>query len=394
MSGRRPTGRFFILLMFVIGIVLFAVMSLLRPRAVSYAVVENGTSSAARRVQAVIMRDETVGTMDSGSTISYVAREGAFVESGETIAYVYSAGYSASQLQQLESIRAEIRAYHLSILGTIIDTRLDVLEDKVRDMALQLKTLVRNRTSGNLSSLEAQLSQAMQDRQTYLSQNQREDTGLTNLYENESKRQSQIASWRSTVTASSDGVVSFYMDGYEDFMSPGNTGAITVDALRNILAGKSVGGEPASRLQANIYRLVPLGRWYAYILSDASFTPVTDQHFWFQMEGFEDVVYDASVVSSVKSGNTVMTLLQIDDPIGPLLNQRCGDATISTELVGLKVPQDAVVREGGQTGVYVYDGAGGTFIPVTVTGTTEDGMALISTDYESALYAGCYVMVR
>ena len=62
--------------------------------------------------------------------------------------------------------------------------------------------------------------------------------------------------------------------------------------------------------------------------------------------------------------------------------------------MGLKVPQDAVVREGGQTGVYVYDGAGGTFIPVTVTGTTEDGMALISTDYESALYAGCYVMVR
>ena len=131
MGGRRPKGRFFILLMFVIGIALFAVMSLLRPGETRYDVVRNGTSSDTRRVQAVIMRDETVATMDSGSTIKYVAREGEYVHSGDTIAYVYSAGYSANQLQQLERVRAEIRAYHLSILGTIIDTRLDVLEDSV-----------------------------------------------------------------------------------------------------------------------------------------------------------------------------------------------------------------------------------------------------------------------
>ena len=393
MSGRRPTGRFFILLMFTLGIVLFIVMSLLRPRAVSYALVENGTSSAARRVQAVIMRDETVATMDSGSTIKYVAREGEYVHSGDTIAYVYSAGYSANQLQQLESVRAEIRAYHLSILGTIIDTRLDVLEDSVNELALQLKTLSQNRTKGSLQALEAQLTEAMEARQTYLSQNQREDTGLTTLYENESRRQSQIASWRTAQTADRDGVVSFYLDGYETFMTPSNSGAITVDALRNILAGKSV-AQAETRLQTGIYRLAPLDRWYVYILSDSGFAPLTDQHYWFQLEGFEDVVYDAAVVSSVKSGNTVMTLLQIDDPIGPLLNQRCGNGTISTDLSGLKVPQAAVVRENGQTGVYVYDGAFGTFIPVTVTGTTADGDALISTDYDQALYAGSYVLIK
>ena len=104
-----------------------------------------------------------------------------------------------------------------------------------------------------------------------------------------------------------DGVVSFYLDGYEGFMTPGNSGAITVDALRNILAGKSVAADN-SRLQTGVCRLVPLGRWYVYILSDASFAPLTDQHFWFQMEGFEDVVYDAAVVSSVKSGGTVLVI--------------------------------------------------------------------------------------
>ena len=393
MSGRRPTGRFFILLMFAIAIALFAVMSLFRPGEIRYEIVKSGASSDTRRVQAVIMRDETVVSMDSGSTINYVAQEGAKLSQGDVIAYIYSAGYSASQLQALEKVRSEIRAYHLSILGTIIDTRLDRLEDNVQYLAVQLKSLVNRRSSGNLLNLEAQLTEAMEARQTYLSQNQREDVTLTTLYETESKRESQIASWRSVATASGEGIISFYLDGYEAFLAPDNTPNITLDSLRNILQGKPVDTE-TSPLATSIYRLVNVNRWYAYILTDdSSFNPVTNQSFWFQMEGFEDVVYNATVVSSVKSGSTVMTLLQIDDPMGPMLNQRCGSATISAEMTGLKVPQGAIYRENGQTGVYVYDGAGGTFIPVIVLSMDPDG-ALIRTEYESALYVGSYVRVK
>ncbi|MBQ8954926.1 MAG: hypothetical protein IJ048_12515 [Clostridia bacterium] len=393
MSGRRPTGRFFILLMLIAGVVLFAIMNLFRPGEARYDIVRSGTSSDTRRVQAVIMRNENVASMESGGTISYVAQEGALVSAGDEIAYIYSAGYSASQLQALEKVRSEIRAYHLSILGTIIDTRLDRLESNVQYLAVQLKSLVNRRSSGNLLNLETQLTEAMEARQTYLSQNQREDVKLTTLYETESKREAQISSWRSVETAASDGVVSFYLDGYETFLSIDNTANITVDALRSVLQGKTVNTD-ASRLTTSIYRLVDMGRWYVYILTDdGSFNPVTNQRFWFQMEGFEDVVYDASVVSSVKSGSTVMTLLQIDDPMGPLLNQRCGSATVSTEMSGLKVPRGAIYRENGQTGVYVYDGAGGTFIPVIVLSSDADGV-LISTEYESALYVGCNVKVR
>ena len=110
------------------------------------------------------------------------------MSAGDEIAYVYSAGYSVRQLQELETIRANIRAYHLTILGTIIDTRLDIREDNVQYLALQLKELINKKTNGNLLNLSAQLTQAMESRQTYLSQNQREDSKLTSLYESESTK--------------------------------------------------------------------------------------------------------------------------------------------------------------------------------------------------------------
>lgn len=393
MSGRRPTGRFFILLMLLVTVAVFLIVQAVGPGEARYAVVESGSSNDTRQVQAVIMRRENVVTMESGSTISYLATEGQAVSEGDEIAYIYSAGYSVKQLQELETIRANIRTYHLTILGTIIDTRLDILEDNVEYLALQLKSLINKKTSGNLLSLSDQLTQAMTERQTYLSQNQREDSKLTSLYESESKKQTQILSWQSVQAADRDGVVSFYMDGYENYLSPDNSANITVEALKSILQGKSV-DSGSSRLTTNIYRLVETDEWYVYIISDdAAFNPVSGQTFWFQMTGFEDVAYQATVVSSNKSGSSVATLLRLTDPMGPLMNQRSGKAVISTEVTGLRVPSNAIFTENGQTGVYVYDGAGGTFIPVIVLSNTPDG-ALISTEYTQVLYTGCYVKVK
>ncbi len=393
MSKRRITGRFYLFLLLLLSIVAFLIVWFAVPRPEKYALVETGVSSDRRRVQAVIMRDEAITSVESGSTVKFIAGEGDLVREGDDIAYVYSAGYSANQLQQLESVRSEIRSYHISILGTIIDTKLDTLESNVEYLAQQLKSLVNKRTTGNLQNLTNQLTKAMKERQTYLSQNQREDTKLTNLYETEQKRQSAVESWQSVSTAAKDGVVSFYLDGYEDFLNPSKQEQITIESLRKILKGDET-GSVYSRLSTNIYRLVDTGKWYVYILSDeSSFNPVSDQSFWFQLCGFEDIIYEGRTVSSMKSGGTVMTLLEINTPIGPLLDQRCGDAIVSTDITGLRVPAGAIYTENGQTGVYIYDGAGGLFRPVIVI-TKDADYALISTEYTDELYAGCYVRVK
>ena len=74
MSGRRPTGRFFILLMLLVTVLVFALVQAVRPGEARYAVVESGSSNDTRQVQAVIMRDESVVTMESGSTVSSFSR--------------------------------------------------------------------------------------------------------------------------------------------------------------------------------------------------------------------------------------------------------------------------------------------------------------------------------
>lgn len=394
MSRRRPTGRFFILLMLVLGVaVYFIVGRVQRPR-VSYAEVVAGSASDIWTMQAVVMRDEKVASMDGNSTMVFVAEEGQMLKPGDEIAYIYSAGYSTKEMQKLETIRQDIRAYHTTILSNIVDAELDRLDSSVHYLAQQLKSLVTRKSTGSLINLELQLTQAMEARQEYLRQNRREDTKLNALYEDESKRESSISSWRSIETAQSGGVVSFYLDGYEQYLSPDNIVNIDINGVKNILAGRAAGDSAASRLTTNIYRLVNTDKWYFLLLSsDAAFAPVTGQNFWLQMEGFEDVIYQTNVESILKSGNDTLVVLSCVNPIGPLLNQRSGNVVISAELTGLYVPVGAIMHENNLTGVTVYDGAAGSFVPVQVI-SQEGGSVLVSPVVEGTLVPGNYVLVK
>lgn len=395
MSRRRPTGRFFILLMTVLGVAVYFIVGRVQAPRVSYAEVVAGSASDIRTMQAVIMRDEKVASMDGNSTMVFVAGEGQHVNAGDEIAYIYSAGYSTKEMEKLETIRQDIRAYHTTILSNIVDAELDRLDNSVQYLAGQLKSLVTKKTTGSLINLELQLTQAMEARQEYLRQNRREDTKLNSLYEDESKRESSISSWRSVETAETAGVVSFYLDGYEQYLSPDNIVNISIDGIRNVLQDKSADGATASRLTTNIYRLVNTDKWYILLLSsDASFNPVTGQNFWLQMEGFDDVIYQTTVESILmKSGGDTLAVLSCSDPIGPLLNQRKGNVVISAELSGLYVPAGAIMEENNLTGVMVYDGAAGSFVPVQVV-KKEGGSVLVSPVVDGTLVPGNYVLVK
>lgn len=394
MSRRRPTGRFFILLMLVLGVAAYFIVGRVQAPRARYEMVVAGSASDTRTMQAVIMRDEKVASMDGNSTLVYVAEEGEMLNAGDEIAYIYSAGYSTKEMQKLETIRQDIRAYHTTILSNIVDAELDRLDNQVKYLAQQMKSLVTRKSNGSLINLELQLTQAMEARQEYLRQNRREDTKLNSLYEDESKRESSISSWRSVETAASEGVVSFYLDGYEQYLSPDNIVNINIEGVRNIINGRSADNSADSRLTTNIYRLVNTDKWYILLLSnDATFSPVTGQSFWLQMEGFDDVIYQTSVESILKSGNDTLAVLSCTNPIGPLLNQRSGSVIISAELSGLYVPAGAIMTENNLTGVTVYDGAAGSFVPVQVV-SREGGSFLVSPVVEGTLVPGNYVLVK
>ena len=391
MRRKRVTGRFYIFLLAILVIAFLIVRPHLR-FGTREAIIEPGSASYSQKTDAVIIRDESVFSSGTIARVEYVAMENTLLNEGDTIAYLYSTGYSESELERLEEVRANIQAYHKTILNNIVDTDLNRL-DRIVDMkALELKALVTHQTSGDLLSLTRQLESAMVDRQDYMRANQREDLNLNRLYQSESTRMNSIASWRTEATAEAEGVVSFYTDGYENALTPDSLEALTPEDIRAVIAGSPL-GETSSR-QTNIYRLVDQGTWYVAILTDGqSWNPVLDQEYYLQFEGFEDLVYTAKVTRVQKIDNEVLAVFLVEDPMGPMIYQRSGRVTLNSELSGLSVLSEALADQNGQAGVWLFDVPGGTFVPVDVL-SNDGSRALIQPLAEGALEVGDVLLVK
>lgn len=391
MAKKKATGRFYLFLA-LLGVAAFFLLRQFLPLGTTEAVVMMATTSYTTTVDSIIVRDETVVSYEGNGRVVYVAAEGALVNSGDEVAEIYSAGYSEKEMAKLETVRQNIRTYHQTILDNIIDKELERLEENVQAKAQELKELVNNQSGGNFLNIENQLQQAMLARQEYLS-SQRADQKLNSLYEEETKRLNSIASWKQSETAQKSGIVSFYLDGCERFLTPDNLEKITVADVRSILAGNIPEVEESQRTRQNVYRLVTPGKWYVLLLSsDARWGPVNGHSFSFQIDGYDDIIYNGTVTRVQKSGDEVMAVLQVDADIGPMMNHRYGKAHVGVDLTGLSVPAAAISTQNELTGVWLNDVPGGTFIPVNVL-SIDSQYALIEPIVEGSIVVGSRVLV-
>ena len=260
MRKKRVTGRFYL---FLLALLVIAFL-ILRPMFITRSqetVIMMSNAAQRQTVDCVILRDESVFTSDSTARVEYIAPENSLVAQGDNVANLYTTGYSESLLDNLEATRKKIQDYHKQLLANIVDADLNRLDKVVDMMALEFKNLITHQTVGNLKTVTSQLETAMVNRQEYLRQNKRGDNKLTKLYDEENARLTSIQSWRKGSAADRDGVVSFYIDGYEADLTPDGLAVVASDGhklVRNkVFTIKSEQPAPESRRAAGLVRPGP-----------------------------------------------------------------------------------------------------------------------------------------
>lgn len=393
MRKRRITGRFYIFLLILLAIAFLIARPFLfgGPR-VSQIMLAN--SPQEQTVDCVLIRDEHVIESDSTARVEYIAPENSLVSAGDVVANLYTTGYSESLLDNLETTRSKIQAYHKQLLNNIVDADLNRMDQVVDMMALEFKNLITHQTVGNLKNVTAQLETAMVKRQEYLRQNKRADNKLTKLYEEENARMTSIQSWRKVCNADQDGVVSFYLDGYESDLTPATIGSLTIQDVRTVMGGAPLATTQNTR-QNGICRIVDQDKWYVAVLIEGNnWTPMVGQdNYYMMMEGFDDLAFNAAVTSVQKDNGVTLAVFQVDNPMGPLIYRRTGRAQFSITLQGLAVRTEALYNDNGQMGVWVYDVPGGTFVPVEVL-STNGNISMIQPLVDGSLELGQTVLIK
>ncbi|MBQ8200427.1 MAG: hypothetical protein IJZ74_01525 [Clostridia bacterium] len=358
----------FAIILVALGFMGWYLYSQLAPEAAQYGTIALGSLSASHSGDSLIVRNESPYDAEGVTSIVYDADEGSSVVRNDYICKVYSSGYSTREMKTLQDYRAEIRDYQKDLIEseTTYDARMTRVTSDVLTRAKEVRDLIGG-ARGSLANQEKLLGAAVEARQQYLKQKYTSDQRYSRLYDDELSQSQRIDSWTKQYTAKSDGIVSFYSDGYEYGLSGTNYTAFEPREVRAMINGQKPELTTLQKGKTTIYRMVRDGEWYVLFLSDdTSWNPVNGQVYELQLERFENTQVMAEVVSFTRSGGELLVRLKVTGDVKPVLYMRTCEAVLGESLTTLMVNERAIYVQDGMTGVVVVEGQTESFIPVNV----------------------------
>ena len=381
---RRMSVFQIMLIVAVLGFVIWYLVTALTPEASPYGRITAGTMGTRYTGDCLLVRDETPFDAEGLTSIEYIAEEGTLIYRGTTICNVYSSGFSTREMTTLQDYRDQIKNYQIKLLRSEVatDARMEKLESDVLTRAREVRAIVGG-ARGNMNNQEKLLGTAIQARQTYLKQKYSDDQRMSRLYDDEQSQMQRISSWTKQYAAMTEGVVSFYSDGYEYGLTIHNYDSFTPAQVRSMINGNKPASSAGQKGKTTIYRMIRDGYWYVLMMvRDSNWNPVEGAVYELRLESFQDTTVQARVQSFTRTGGELVVRLAVQAPVQPILYIRTCTGELGDNVSTLMVPPRAIYYQDNMAGVVVVDGQYQTFIPVNILEKRDDAV------YISAIQQG------
>ena len=365
---RRVNKRFYVTIAAVVLLIAIGLSVLILFNRSQVVLVERGVVSDSNITQAFVLRDEQVIHMENYGKIEYYAAEGESVVQYGAVATVYRQGYSETQVQELDTVRQQIYEHQLQLLGDVVDKELSDIEGQI--IAVTERIAALEESGENVILLQRELNGLLAQRTERLKTVVQADETLTGLYERETQLTEKIAEWVVGVQSPANGIVSYYLDGYERQLSADEIASYSPGEALKLLQPAESSVLVDERIYTKVYRLISPEHWFLVIRGSEQ-TFVTGAAYSVTLPDVTDGIYTGQVALDVGEGKDRIVVLYIQQPVGAVINARQVDATIGVAYEGLKVPVGALRKVDGVWNVYLADAATSTAVPVNVV--FEDG---------------------
>ncbi len=344
--------RFFIILALLLALLVWGVVSLaaaMRPPRIQWGRLANDQA-----ISAVVLRDETLVQAKANAKLSCIAAEGEAVQRDQPIAMLYTSGYSEKDLEKLIELRAYIKDYQENnIIKNIQDKDLEAINGKINTKMDEISTLTAQGKTQSLLIYEKELKDLMEQRRLYMLEFVKADEHLNKQYTMESNLQAKIDETRQQVTAPAEGLVSFYLDGFESYLTVAALETMTPEQVRDISGDilskrtAKAGGEVVEAQQP-VCRIVNPSRWYALAVLGSRENPLSEgntQEVTF--DGLKEPV-QAKAVKVVNQGRNALVVLEMTAGVQEMLSLRLINGRIGRDISGFLVPVNMLKEDGGK----------------------------------------------
>ena len=309
-----------------------------------------------------VVRDEAVITSSYDITVINCA-EGAHVAANEAVATGYLSDGAQQRQARIQTLQEQLTQlqYAWSASSSLADQA--ALDAEIQSNLLSLAKFTARRDMNSAQDVSPELKGLVLRRSAGAGDTDAIHAQLENVQNELSRLQEQAAADTRPIAADHAGTYSGVADGYETVLTPGKLQTMTAQDYNAVT--------PESVPENAIGKLIRGTTWYYVTTLPASELKDVKEGARVQLLFARDV-YDQLDMTVERVGNNEagykLLVLSCDKYMQnvTLLRQQSADVVFNS-YQGLRVPKDAVrVEDGGQTGVYVLEGATARWKPITI----------------------------
>ena len=337
-------------------------------------IIEYGSLQVTDQVTAYIVRSETVYFANKSGTLSYYAKEGEQVRKGETILDITS-GAQKDKVSSYQKLIDRIKGFNggESIFSDDIkkiDQQVTKLESD-RDIAL-------NDDNQVLSAKLDQQIQRLNQKKSYIQAN---DAAAKDEIMKQNLSANSTGVIPDNYTCQANGIVSYYIDGYESEFTPENMALLSQIKIQNLDFDAQNLARRTTLAKEPLYKVVDNKKWYAVFW-------VAQENIVKYEKGNKATInlplgsVDGSIYDILDDGGQWMVIMEFNRYYQEFAQIRKVDAeVITSDYSGLIIRNASITTKDGQPGVYVKDKSGEyVFKPVNII-TSDGEWSLVEVSY-------------
>ncbi len=344
-SVALPIFIFFIMLCFIY--VIGSSVNFLTKKIVNYDVLAYGTIDTPKSANAIIIRNEKVYNTEKAGVISYDVADNEKVKKGAVVCSIKDEAVVAQMQASLDDINEQIMKVQTERKD------ISVYSEDIKKYNNQMKNIIDENALdyaymklGNIYELGNTVKKQLDTRNQYLlSENSGE---LKDLVSQKKEQESKLNENISNITADESGIVSYYIDGLEEELTPENMGSISKSVISDTVKAES---SFKSSVKANTpaFKLVTSNTWYiaSYINKDyvKDWEKGDTRTIYIKDDEGKQHRLESYVQELTPGDGETFVILKITRDMTDFINVR--NITIETENSerGYKIPNSAIVEE-------------------------------------------------
>lgn len=371
-----PTLAAVIVILFLIIYVFPSVTGVLE----TTSAIEYGSLQVVDSVDVYLVRDETVYYASRAGQLQYNVNEGDVVRKGTKVLQIKGGADDGSD-GNWNPILNRVAGFNMG--ASLFSDDMKRVDDELSDLAGMLKNESEKRLpdQNTIANLQDEINKLKTKKEHIL-----ETGGSVSLDLN--AQSMPIGSYGlapSRYTSPYNGLISYYIDGYETEFSPANMRLLSGEKVKKLDLSHSEQNvkRKYTRVNEPLYKSVKNNSWYAL--------------FWVNQSDISKYKKNAdvtlrlpkgdvkgSVFDIVADGDEYMIILQFDRYYQDLCQLRKVHAeVVSSDYRGLKVLNSSITTKNGQAGVYVKDISGDyVFKPVKIIASDGEYSLLESSTFQ------------